>query len=125
MMESDHLLLIGEECGEKLGEMARMNRSLDVESGESSTEEVEVESPRSVVVKKKVEWVHSQVLRIREEESHLGEDFLSDLRGLSGKDSKTVVGGSPKRHRVNVVVFSRPILPCSPLSGKNTVKALH
>ncbi|GLU11100.1 hypothetical protein SLE2022_278690 [Rubroshorea leprosula] len=106
--------------------MAR-KKSLDAESGESSTEEVEVESPRSVVVKKKLEWVHSQVLRIREEESYLGEDLLGGLEGLSGKDIiKTAVGrgSSPKRHRVNVVVLSRPILPCSPLSGK-TVKALH
>ncbi|GLT56475.1 hypothetical protein SLA2020_295130 [Shorea laevis] len=126
-MKSDQLRLIGEECDEKLGEMAR-RKSLDVESGESSTEEVEVESPRSVVGKKKLEWVHSQVLRIREEESHLGDDFLRGLEGLSGKDIfKTAVGrgSSRKRHRVNVVVLSRPILPCSPLSGKNTVKALH
>lgn len=46
---------------------------VEMESGESSTEETEVES-RSVVVvqmKKKVEIVHSQVLGIREEESHI------------------------------------------------------
>ncbi|XVF16597.1 hypothetical protein REPUB_Repub10bG0045500 [Reevesia pubescens] len=104
---------------------------MDVESGESSTEEAELESPRSVVVplkKKLVEKVHSQVLRIREEESHLGEDFIGGDKenkndafcggrvGIGGFHEKT-------RRRVSVVLISRPILPCSPLSGKkNNVK---
>ena len=101
---------------------------MEVDSGESSTEEAEVESPRSVVVapvqmKKKVERVHSQVLRIREEESHLGEDFVG-----GDKDNKNdvVFGGFHENRRrrggVNVVLVSRPILPWSPLSGKNNVK---
>ncbi|KAH1038533.1 hypothetical protein J1N35_040276 [Gossypium stocksii] len=104
---------------------------MEVESGDSSTEEAESESPRSVVVqmKKKVEKVHNQVLRIREEESHLGEDFF----GGDDENNKNdvVYGGGVggggfderrRRRRVNVVLVSRPILPCSPLSGKNNVK---
>ncbi|XVF14247.1 hypothetical protein REPUB_Repub09cG0041800 [Reevesia pubescens] len=96
---------------------------MEVESGESSTEEAEMESPRSVVVplKKKVETVHSQVLRIREEESHLGEDFVG---GDKENKNDVMCGGfhENRRRRVNVVLVSRPILPCSPLSGKNNVK---
>lgn len=103
---------------------------MEVESGESSTEEAEVESPRSVVVpmKKKAERVHSQVLRIREEDSHLGEDFVSCDKE---KNNDVVCGGGAsaggfyekgRRRRYNVVLVSRPILPCSPLSGKNNVK---
>ncbi|XVE68106.1 hypothetical protein DITRI_Ditri09bG0042700 [Diplodiscus trichospermus] len=103
---------------------------MEVESGESSTEEVEAESPRSVVVqiKKKIERVHSQVLRIREEELHLGEDFVG---GGKENNNDVVCGGNvsggggfheKRRRRFNVVLVSRPILPCSPLSGKNNVK---
>lgn len=71
-----------------------------------------------------VGFVHSQVLRIREEDSHLGEDIGE---GLSAKDNKNA-GGFIQRvevRRVDVVLLSRPILPCSPLSGKTTFKALH
>ncbi|PPR86914.1 hypothetical protein GOBAR_AA33779 [Gossypium barbadense] len=66
---------------------------MEVESGDSSTEEAESESPRSVVVqmKKKVEKVHNQVLRIREEESHLGEDFFGGDDENNKNDS--VYGG--------------------------------
>ena len=102
---------------------------MEVESGESSTEEAEVESPRSVVVqmKKKVERVHSQLLRIREEDSHLGEDFIGgDKENKNHVVCKGGVGGGgfheKRRRRVNVVLVSRQILPCSPLSGKNNVK---
>ncbi|EOY03429.1 hypothetical protein QUC31_017725 [Theobroma cacao] len=102
---------------------------MEVESGESSTEEAEPESesPRSVVMemKKKVERVHSQILRIREEESHLGEDFVG---GDKKNKNDVVCGGGgedfheKRRRRVNVLVVSRPVLPCSPLSGKNNVR---
>ena len=102
---------------------------MDLESGESSTEEAEMESPRSVMVqmKKKVERVHSQVLRIREEDSHLGEDFVGgDKENKNGVVCGGGVGGGgyheKRRRRVNVVLVSRPILPFSPLSGKNNVK---
>ncbi|XVF58251.1 hypothetical protein PTKIN_Ptkin07bG0049500 [Pterospermum kingtungense] len=100
---------------------------MDMERGESSTEEAEVEWPRSVVVqmKKKVERVHSQVLRIREEESQIGEEFVGNVKEINNSD--VVCGGvsHEKRRRprrVNFVIVSRPILPCSPLSGKNSLK---
>ena len=97
---------------------------MEQESGESSSEEVE--SPRSVSRwrrrrrnnnnknnKTEKELIHSQILRIREEDSHLGEDY---------GESRV----APLSSTLNVVVFSRPILPCSPLGGKTTtVKALH
>ena len=101
---------------------------MEVASGES-TEEAEGESPRSVVVQmtKKVERVHGQILRIREEEWNLGEDFVG---GDKENKSDVVCGGycgaggfhEKRRRRINFVVVSRPILPCSPLSGKNKVK---
>ncbi|GMI99224.1 hypothetical protein like AT5G15190 [Hibiscus trionum] len=91
---------------------------MDVVSGESSTEETELESPRSVVLqmKKKVERLvlHTQVLRIREEDSHLGD-------AVGGDFSENITG----RRRINVVLVSKPILPSSPLSGKNSVKKGH
>ncbi|KAG8489606.1 hypothetical protein CXB51_017614 [Gossypium anomalum] len=95
---------------------------IELESEESSTEEAEVESPRSVVVemKKKVERVHSQVLRIREEESHLGEDLVGRNKENENDVVVVVRGGfhEKRRRAVNVV------LACSPLSGKNNVKRL-
>ncbi|PON67329.1 hypothetical protein TorRG33x02_265020 [Trema orientale] len=88
------------------------------ESGESSEE---VESPRSVGRWRRL--VHSQILRIREEDSHLGEDF-----GERETFSANITNNNNNNNRVSsldVVFFSRPILPCSPLGGKTTVKALH
>ncbi|KAL4366900.1 hypothetical protein GQ457_05G010130 [Hibiscus cannabinus] len=101
---------------------------MQVESEYSSTEEVEAESPRSVVVemKRKAERVHSQILRIREEDSHLGEVLIG--RDNENENDVVVVvrarGGfhEQRRRRVSLVLLSRPILPCSPLSGKNNVK---
>ncbi|KAJ6860726.1 hypothetical protein NC651_036955 [Populus alba x Populus x berolinensis] len=80
------------------------------------------------LIKKKVGYVHSQVLRIREEDSHLGEERLSAAKemirkALIGKLEESF--GVPQHAAMEVVFFSRPILPCSPLSGKTTVKALH
>ncbi|CAL5325073.1 unnamed protein product [Camellia sinensis] len=82
----------------------------------------EIESPRSVSklgqwTPKKVFHVHSQILRIREEDLHIGEDIGE---GLSAKDK---ISGNHHHHQlasshVDVVLFSRPILPASPLSGK-------
>ncbi|KAK8673592.1 hypothetical protein V6N13_111918 [Hibiscus sabdariffa] len=99
---------------------------MDMESEYSSTEEAEVESPRSVVVEmeKKVGRVHSQILRIREEDSHLGEDLIGCDKQNQNDIAVVVPGGfhEKRRRRVNVVLLSRPILPCSPLSGKNNVK---
>ncbi|MBA0846949.1 hypothetical protein Goshw_009849 [Gossypium schwendimanii] len=94
---------------------------MELESEESSTEEAEVESPRSVVVemkKKKVERVHSQVLRIREEESHLGEDLVGRDKENENDVVVVVRGGFHEKRRRGVSV----VLACSPLSGKNNVK---
>ncbi|KAB2075470.1 hypothetical protein ERO13_A07G205100v2 [Gossypium hirsutum] len=93
---------------------------IELESEESSTEEAEVESPRSVVVemKKKVERVHSLVLRIREEESHLGEDLVSRDKENENDVVVVVRGGFYEKRRRGVNV----VLACSPLSGKNNVK---
>lgn len=85
---------------------------VDQESGGSSTEEVESESPKSVANfgRKKIGgFVHSQVLRVKEEELLLREDIDSDRKKSDCYQ---------ERH-VNVVVFARPILPSSPLSGKS------
>ncbi|KAL3723268.1 hypothetical protein ACJRO7_035451 [Eucalyptus globulus] len=103
----------------------------DAESGGSP---VEVESPRSLAGKwmrraeKELARLHSQVLRIREEDLHLGEDIGE---GLSAKDkvsSSSSSGGAAvavAASRADVVVFSRPNLPCSPLSGKvNPIQSL-
>ncbi|KAH1128999.1 hypothetical protein J1N35_000377 [Gossypium stocksii] len=94
---------------------------MELESEESSTEEAEVESPRSVVVvemRKKVERVHSQVLRIREEESHLGEDLVGRDKQNENDVVVVVRGGFHEKRRRGVNV----VLACSPLSGKNNVK---
>ncbi|KAM5581430.1 hypothetical protein ABKV19_010582 [Rosa sericea] len=84
----------------------------------------EMESPRSVQGrwrrrrsssenKKKAAYVHSQILRIREEDSQLGESYF----GAKEKVAHAVAS------RVDVVILARPVLPSSPL--KNTVNALH
>ncbi|KAH7532633.1 uncharacterized protein LOC132803407 [Ziziphus jujuba] len=89
----------------------------DQESGGSSEE---MESPKSVGQwrRKKLAYVHSQILKIREEDSHLGEDIYGSL---SANDQVANGVISP----LDVVIFARPILPCSPLGGKTAVKALH
>ena len=101
---------------------------MDQESAGSSEE---AESPRSVgrwKRSKKDELVHSQILRIREEDSHLGEDMIgeSDLMTIGVKEK--LVAASRVRvtsPSLDVVFFSRPILPCSPLGGKTSLKAMH
>ncbi|XP_004304312.1 PREDICTED: uncharacterized protein LOC101296308 [Fragaria vesca subsp. vesca] len=91
--------------------------STDDDSAGSSEE---MDSPRSVQGRwrrsalKKVAYVHSQILRIREEDSHLGE---SSAFGAKEKVAHAVAS------RVDVVLLARPVLPCSPL--RNTVNALH
>ncbi|GAV72342.1 hypothetical protein CFOL_v3_15830 [Cephalotus follicularis] len=105
---------------EKIGEKA------ETESTTSSMEEEENESPKSVQSwgrKRKEEVVkklHNQVLKIREEDSNIGQDI----------GEKDKVHGGYTTNPVDLVFFTRPILPCSPLSGKTTsatttVKALH
>ncbi|XP_052197127.1 uncharacterized protein LOC127804313 [Diospyros lotus] len=102
------------------GKVCPTEMEVDQESAASSEE---MESPRSVAkvgrwTAKKIASVHSQVLKIREEDSHLGEDIAEHF---SAKDK---IAGHPHHlaSRVDVVLFSRPILPASPLGGKTTVK---
>lgn len=123
----DSLELVGRNIGEKKSgfpvrkvRMEVAEAEFDQESGGSSTEEVELESPKSVANfgrKKLGGFVHSQVLRVKEEEFLLREDIDSDRKKSDCYQ---------ERH-VNVVVFARPFLPCSPLSGKsantNSLKA--
>ncbi|XP_030513213.2 uncharacterized protein LOC115727187 [Rhodamnia argentea] len=102
---------------------AEEEAATDTESGGSSEE---MESPRSLAGKwmrraeKKLACLHSQVLRIREEDLHLGEDIGE---GLSSKDKVSSSATVAAASRDDIVVLSRSILPCSPLSGK--VKPIH
>lgn len=96
----------------------------DQESTGSSSEEMD--SPRSVakVVRR---WsskekknrglgicsLHSQILRIRDEDSLIGED-VCEILNLFGKDDNQQIS--------SVVLISKQILPSSPLSGKTGFK---
>lgn len=90
----------------------------DQESVGSSSEEMD--SPRSVVPKLRRNNVngvglyqHSQILRIRDEDAHIGEDFnIAELLNNLCVANKQEVA-SP------VMVLSRPLLRASPLSGKD------
>lgn len=82
----------------------------------SKVDRKEVAAKASPKSRKKVKYVHSQILRIREEDSHLGEDF-----NLGTKDNGHLYHQYHDLHsEMDVVLFSRPILPSSPLSGKTT-----
>ncbi|KAJ0260975.1 hypothetical protein HA466_0041910 [Hirschfeldia incana] len=86
----------------------------EVETESSGSSEAETESPRSVgrwgaspVTGKTVkERVHSQVLKIREED-------LCVL--VEDRAANTPYVHHPRR--LSLVMISRPNLPCSPLSG--------
>ncbi|KAF8012977.1 hypothetical protein BT93_I0980 [Corymbia citriodora subsp. variegata] len=104
---------------------AAEDAATDAESGASSEE---MESPRSLAGKlmrraeKELAYLHSQVLRVREEDLHLGEDIGERL---SAKDKVVSSSAAVAASRADIVVFSRPILPCSPLSGKvNPIQSL-
>lgn len=102
-----------------------MNMLMDQESGPGSSSSEETESPRSVLVKGMRRWstqskntggigmssVHSQILRIRYEDSHVGED-ISEVLSLFAKEDQLA----------SLMVFSKPILPSSPLGGKTIIK---
>lgn len=89
------------------------------------------------VPKKKVttmKYVHSQILKIREEDSHLGEDFGLRLKEhshhLYHHDRDRDHDDDDVESAMEVVMFTKPTLPSSPLSGKTTttpttVKSLH
>ncbi|KAF8106218.1 hypothetical protein N665_0145s0032 [Sinapis alba] len=81
----------------------------EVETESSGSSEAETESPRSVGRWTAKERVHSQVLKIREEDLCVLENrpYLHHPHGLS-------------------LFLMRPNLPCSPLSGKvRSVKAVQ
>lgn len=110
--------------GEVDNMMMMMDRERSSTGGSSSDE---TESPKSVLVIKVMRRlsstsyskeknmagmsrVHSQILRIRYEDSHVGED-ISEALSLFAKDH---------RHFASLLVFSKPILPSSPLGGTGT-----
>ncbi|KAK4799539.1 hypothetical protein SAY86_024904 [Trapa natans] len=85
----------------------------------SEAETEEGESPRSVAMWRRRKasaegCLHSQVLKVMEEDLHLGEDTAV---------STAIIGGAP---RVNhcIVILSRSILPYSPL-GSNISKGKY
>ncbi|OAY29832.1 uncharacterized protein LOC110601248 [Manihot esculenta] len=114
----------GDLCRKMMGVKEFTEAEMDTESRGSSEE-----SPKSVGKWRRnisnIRFVHNQVLRIREEDLHLGEDIGE---GLSAKDKVMNAGFGQNTQLgrvasvVDMVLFSRPILPCSPLSGKTTVR---
>ncbi|KAJ8750114.1 hypothetical protein K2173_014029 [Erythroxylum novogranatense] len=56
-------------------------------------------------------FMHSQVLRIKEEDSHLGEDFTEGWNYANKENGS--LGNILQLRRV--VFFPRQVLPCSPL----------
>ncbi|KAJ4960170.1 hypothetical protein NE237_020080 [Protea cynaroides] len=68
---------------------------------------------------KNIEIVHHQILKIREEDSHLGQEIRE---GLSTKEKLAVL---QLTSQMDSFILSRPILPSSPLSGRTAIKMLH
>ncbi|KAM3253098.1 hypothetical protein CQW23_05551 [Capsicum baccatum] len=60
-------------------------------------------------------YMHSQIMRIREEDSQLGEDIAKKLWERVVVDQDVA----------SVLMLSRPILPASPLSGKTPIKSAN
>ncbi|KAJ4954261.1 hypothetical protein NE237_011044 [Protea cynaroides] len=60
--------------------------------------------------KNNIGFVHNQILKIREEDSHLGVDIKEKLAVL---------------HLSSRFILSRPILPCSHLGKKTAIKTRH
>ncbi|KAL3525943.1 hypothetical protein ACH5RR_014315 [Cinchona calisaya] len=111
----------------------------DQESVGSSSEDLD--SPRSVVPKTKIwrnyfiykstsnrdgttgkkigeglMYLHRQILRVRDEDSHIGEDInIADVFNLCGAN---------KQGLACLMLFSRPVLPASPLAGKTAAAAV-
>ncbi|KAK2654985.1 hypothetical protein Ddye_008037 [Dipteronia dyeriana] len=91
------------------------------ESSGSSAEEAE--SPKSVarIARKKVveQFMHNQILRVKEEEMM----FYTEDIGKRSLSKETPETDRYTKREVDVVVFSRQTLPCSPLSGKTESSA--
>ncbi|KAA8530349.1 hypothetical protein F0562_005058 [Nyssa sinensis] len=97
---------------------------MDLETDQESIGSCEeMESPRSVAkvgqwTAKRIAYMHSQILRIREEDSHIGEDIDEYL---SAKDK---LAGHHVTSHMDVILVSRSILPASPLSDKTAIKTV-
>lgn len=91
----------------------------EVETESSGSSEAETESPRSVgrwaaapiTGTTAKERVHNQVLKIREEDLCV----LVETRAANPENRRYL-----HQRRFNLLLISRPNLPCSPLSGKVT-----
>lgn len=59
-------------------------------------------------------YIHSQIMRIRAEDSQLGEDVAKKLR-------ERVVD----QDVASVFMLSKPMLPASPLGGKTAIKSAN
>ncbi|KAF9591021.1 hypothetical protein IFM89_001231 [Coptis chinensis] len=100
------------------------------ESGGSSEEFTE--SPKSVwktdesKESRGLRVVHHQVLRIREEDSHLGEDIGEGLSTLAFLHMKSNFDAFLKENNNNSeLLVLKSSLPSSPLKGKTAIKAFH
>lgn len=116
---------------EKGGKLKRIVCGGEMDTDQESVGSMEeMESPRSVAAtaakgrkwnysyKNNIDvYVHSQILRIRAEDSHIGED-TPEIFSL--KD-KAAVSASGAGHLASTVVLIRPILPASPLGGNTTI----
>lgn len=123
--EADKMMTKRRVFGGEVDNMMMMDRESSSTGGSSSDE---MESPKSVLVikvrrrlsscsyskEKKMAGMsreHSQILRIRYEDSHVGEDISEALSLFAKKDH---------RHFASLLVFSKPNLPSSPLGGTGT-----
>ncbi|WMV17436.1 hypothetical protein MTR67_010821 [Solanum verrucosum] len=76
-----------------------------------SNQEREIEYCRA---RKMNAYIHSQIMRIRAEDSQLGEDIAKKLR-------QRVVD----QDVASVFMLSKPMLPASPLGGKTPIKSAN
>lgn len=85
----------------------------EVETESSGSSEAETESPRSVgrwiTAATAKDRVHSQVLKIREEDLCV----LVEDKATNPEDRRYL-----RPRRLSLFLISRPNMPCSPLSGK-------
>ncbi|KAJ8647026.1 hypothetical protein MRB53_000049 [Persea americana] len=92
-----------------------------VETQGESTDEIEAFKTAGKSDDWRCPFVHHQVLKIREEESHLGEDIGE---GLSAKD-KVSSAFLHLRSHMDALFNSRPMLPSSPLGNKSVFRSLQ
>lgn len=95
--------------------------SEDAETEKESTDEIGAFEIAGKTDGWRCPFVHHQVLKIREEESHLGEDIGE---GLSAKD-KVSSAFLHLRSQMDALFYSRPLLPSSPLGNKSAIRSLQ